>query len=271
MLRAPTSERSSYCSIERVTGVVLSTNKNEVRIDMKRRLFITMMLLAVSALTSTAQAVSLNSAGDSFGYEFLPALNLNSPPFGAWLPAGDTIPTPPALTGHDQKSAIKFDLSGLGLTGSQVASATLDLWVVDTANTGFGASPSAGSPVLVDLHALTGPWDPTTLTWSNFPAAGAQYSSLSINGINQLVSFDVTSLVQDWLDGALANNGLVLSGNAPVGSSPNWVIPVFGAGPAVPGPVLTITAVPEPSTVILALCSLPLIGWQCRRLARRKA
>lgn len=232
---------------------------------MNRRVLIILMLLAVSALTSTAQAVSLNSSGDTFGYQFLPALNLNSAPFGAWLPAGATT------TGHDLKSAIQFDLSGLGLTGAQVQSATLDLWVVDSTSTGLGGiSPTPGSPVLVDLHALTASWDATTLTWSTFPAAGALYSSLSINGINQLVSFDVTTLVQDWLDGALANHGLVLSGNTPVGVSPNWVIPVFGAGSAVPGPVLSIAVVPEPSTVILALCSLPLAVWQMRR-ARRKA
>lgn len=232
---------------------------------MNRRVLIILMLLAVSALTNTAQAVSLNSSADTFGYQFLSGLNLNSPPFGAWLPAGATS------TGHDLKSAIQFDLSGLGLSGAQVQSATLDLWVVDSSSTGLGGiSPTPGSPVLVDLHALAASWDPTTLTWATFPASGALYSSLSISGINQLVSFNVTSLVQDWLDGALANNGLVLTGNTPVGSSPNWVIPVFGAGPAVPGPVLNITPVPEPSTVILALCSLPLVGWQLRR-ARRGA
>ncbi len=106
---------------------------------MNRRVFIILMLLAVSALTSTAHAVSLNSTGDSFGYEFLANSNWNVG-FGEYLPAGNTT------TGHNMKSAIQFDLAGVGLTGSQVQSATLDLWVIPTEDTGFGVSPSAGRP-----------------------------------------------------------------------------------------------------------------------------
>lgn len=232
---------------------------------MSRRVFFIWSLLAFSALVGTAQAVTLNSTGDSFGYQFLPALNLNAPPFGAWLPAGATT------TGHDTKSAIQFDLSGVGLTGAQVASATLDLWVVDTTATGFGLSPSAGSPVLVDLIALGGAWTDATLTWGNYPASAGPYSSQTVSGINQFVSFDVTQLVQDWLDGVIPNFGLGLFGDAPVGTSPNWVVPVFSAGPATPGPTLTINRVPEPSTIVLALCGLPVVTWQLRRRLARKA
>lgn len=232
---------------------------------MNRRVFITMMLLAVSALTSTAQAVTLQpdeaASKDTFAYQSID-INWSGAPFGIYLPAGATP------SGHDTRSMIEFDLSGVGLTGAQVQSATLDLWVDATDGTGFGASPTAGTPVLIDLYALSGPWVESTVTWSTIPAAGALYSSLSIGGINQLVSFDVTALVQDWLDGVLTNNGLLLQGNAPVGSPS--VVANFSSASGTLAPALTITPVPEPSTVILALCSLPLIGWQYRRSRARR-
>ncbi len=231
---------------------------------MSRRVFFILMSLAVSAACSTAQAVTLAPSQDSFGYQFLSSVNLSSPPFGAWLPAGATT------TGHDVKSAIQFDLSSVGLSSAQVQSATLQLWVIDSTVTGFGASPSAGSPVLVDLFALNAGWTESTLTWANFPGSGGQYSSASISGINQLVSFDVTSLVKDWLDGAVANNGLGLAANAPVGTSPNWVIPVFSSVSGTLAPALVITPVPEPATIVLGLCALPLLGWQARRRARSR-
>jgi hypothetical protein len=236
---------------------------------MNRRVFATLTLTAVGMLIcNSAQAITINpseaTGKDTFGYQFLPTTNLNSPPFGSLLPAGLTT------TGHNTKSILEFDLTGVGVTSAQVASATLNLFVVDTVTTGFGASPSPGSPITVNLSALTGSWVESTVAWSTIPASGAQYDSLVINGINQTVSFNVTQLVKDWLDTTVTNNGLVLEGAAPVGSSPNWVYAVFASSAGNNVPSLVITPVPEPSTVVLATCALPGLAWVAMRRKNRR-
>jgi hypothetical protein len=220
-----------------------------------------------AAVAQTAFGISLSANGDTFGYQFLPTMNLNtSPGFGDVLPAGATT------TGHDTKSVVSFDLSSVGLTGSQVQSATLNLFVLDTTTTGFGANPSPSSPITVDLAPLSTSFDQTTATWNTITAGGAGpvETSLEISGINQLVSFDVTSLVKDWLDGA-ANNGVLLTGNAPVGSSPNWVYAVFGSSATQFGPALVITPVPEPATLLLAMVAAPALAYVALRRKRNAA
>lgn len=236
---------------------------------MNCRVIAPLMLTAAGLFfCNAAQAITINpseaTSKDTFGYQFLPTTNLNSPPFGSLLPAGLTT------TGHDTKSILEFDLTGVGVTSAQVASATLNLFVIDTATTGFGVSPSPGSPITVNLSALTSSWDETTVAWSTIPASGAEYDSLVIDGINQTVSFDVTQLVKDWLDNTVTNNGLVLEGDAPVGSSPNWVYAVFSSSAGNNVPALVITPVPEPSTVILALCALPGLAWVAMRRKNRR-
>jgi len=237
---------------------------------MNRRVFTTLTLTAAGLFyCNAALAITINpseaTSKDTFGYQFLPAMNLNGGGFGGFLPAGATT------TGHDTKSILEFDLTGVGVTSAQVASATLNLFVIDTVATGFGISPSPGSPITVNLSALTGSWDESTVAWGTIPASGAEYDSLVISGINQTVSFDVTQLVKDWLDTTVTNNGLVLEGDAPVGSSPNWVYAVFGSSAGANVPALIITPVPEPSTVVLALCALPALAWAAIRRKNRQS
>jgi hypothetical protein len=223
-----------------------------------------------AAVAQSAFGITLSPSGDTFGYQFLPAMNLSAPTpgFGSLLPAGATT------TGHDTKSVLSFDLSSVGLTGSQVQSASLNLFVVDTATTGFGASPSPGSPITVNLAPLSASFDESTATWNTITAGGAGpvETSLEISGINQTVSFNVTDLVKDWLDGSLANNGVLLTGDAPVGGSPNWVYAVFSSASGGVAPELVITPVPEPATLLLAMVSAPaLVFAAIRRLSRRTA
>jgi len=237
---------------------------------MKRRVLATLMLTAVGLFTcNVARAITINpseaTSKDSFGYQGLPNANLNNPPFGGFLPVGATT------TGHDTKSILEFDLTGVGITSAQVAAATLNLFVGDTTATGFGVNPSGGSPITVNLSALTGSWVETTVAWNTIPAVGAQHDSLAINAINQTVSFNVTQLVKDWLDNPLANNGLILQAASAVGSSPNWVYATFNSSAGANVPALVITPVPEPSTVVLAMWALPGLAWAAmRRKSRRR-
>ncbi len=214
------------------------------------------------ALSPTAHAVSLAPTDDSFGYQFLPTFNFNSGAFASFLSTGQTG------SGHDTKSVLKFDLSAVGLTSAQVTSATLEVFVGDAEQTGFGTNPSPDNPITVNLSALgLGVWNEGTATWATIPAPAGQFDSLVISSVNQTVSFDMTALVKQWLDGTLSNNGLLLEGDQPVrDSSGTVVIGAFSSKDGQFAPVLSI--VPEPSAAMMALCALGALIWVSRRRDR---
>ncbi len=228
------------------------------------------LFFLVAAMAGGAQAVTLQpnetDSKDTFAYENLPTFptgNFNSFPFNAYLPAG------PTGSGHDTESILEFDLSSVTLSAAEVTSATLELYVVATEETNFGVSPSGANPVTVNLFSLTGTWDESMVAWSTVPATGSQYASAVVNAINTPVTFDVTTLVKDWLDGSLTNNGLLLRGDAIVGTSPDFVFATFSASAGAVAPKLTI--VPEPSSIVLALSAgVAVVVLGTRRAARRQ-
>ncbi len=233
---------------------------------MNRHLFFTLIAVAAGLTAHAVHGASLLPTDDGFGYQFLGTTPLNgSPPFSEYLPAGATT------TGHNTKSALRFDLSGVGLGAADVTSATLSLYVIDTTVTGFGASPAPASPIVVSLFALgAGIWDEATLTYDNMPSTtGPAYDSISIDGVDQSVSFDVTALVKDWLDGSVANNGLALVVDVPVGALPNWVYAVFSSSESQTSPELTV--VPEPASALIAFLAVPALVWfgRCRIESRK--
>jgi hypothetical protein len=194
-----------------------------------------------------------STSKDTFVYQFLSGYNFDSVSFpgtfGNLLSAGKTG------SGHDTESLLQFDLSTVGLTGSQVSSATLQLHVIDTVSAGFGLSPDATHPVQIDVTAITESWSESGgsgVTWNTLPgAAGSPATSQSLNQVNVLVSFDVTNLVKQWLDGSLANNGFLLTQEAAVGVSGAYHVAVFDSSAGTVAPLLTI--VPEPATAVLVL------------------
>jgi hypothetical protein len=99
--------------------------------------------------------------------------------------------------------------------------------------------------------AATPAWTEGAVTYATIPATAGQFATQTISGFNQAVSIDVTLLVKQWLDGALANNGLVMDANAAVGGSPNWVYTVFSSAEGGVSPLLNITPVPEPASIVL--------------------
>lgn len=96
---------------------------------------------------------------------------------------------------------IKFNLAGLGsgVTGSNVSKGTLILYV--------DAVLSAGT---MDVYQVNGSWSEGKITYNSAPALGTQlFSAISVTGPGYL-SLDLTSTVQSWLNGTLANNGIAL-------------------------------------------------------------
>ena len=109
---------------------------------------------------------------------------------------------------------VRFDLSKLpvGTVGSQVSRASLVLFP-DTLTT-------AGA---FDVFRVTSGWTEAAITFNNAPtrAATADVTGISVNIVNSFLSVDITTLVRNWMDGVLPNNGLVLV------PSPGSMINVF--------------------------------------------
>ncbi len=96
---------------------------------------------------------------------------------------------------------IRFDLSFIPATAT-INSATAK---VGERNTGAAT---------VRVHRITAPWAEGTVTWASFggafdPANAATFANggLAFNGA---ASFDLTALVQSWVNGTKANNGVLL-------------------------------------------------------------
>jgi hypothetical protein len=114
----------------------------------------------------------------------------------------------PPANAKVQNAYLKFDLSTLpaGTTGSDVAKATLTLWVTKVKTAG-----------LCDVKRVGGAWSELAINSSTAPAlgvteiAGVPFSS---GDKNTYKTFDVTALVMDWLDGSLTNNGIAIVATA---------------------------------------------------------
>jgi hypothetical protein len=152
---------------------------------------------------------------------------------------------------------ITFDAADFtGLT-SPVPSATL---TVQSASGGFGADAGPGNPFTVSAHAVnadplasitddTNPGGP--ISWINYfnnniltadPAA-----LTSIDGFGP-VTFDVTSIVNDWLDGSNTIFAIALTGTND--TSGNGFLHGFLNNTESPGSTF-LTVVPEPASVAL--------------------
>jgi hypothetical protein len=122
-------------------------------------------------------------------------------------------------TAWNRRSWLKFNLFGPGgalRSGSnykydQIEKATLRVFM--------DAVTTSGT---VQLYAAGAAWDESTLTHNTAPAllgdpgnGSAPYATQGISVVNKYVTFDVTELVRDWVDGSRANNGIVLVAGNP--------------------------------------------------------
>lgn len=213
---------------------------------------------------------------DTWVYSFLPTTNNNGVGSNIVLTAGNTPPLPPANTEHDLQTLIQFDLTG---APQNVTSATLNLYLIDPNSFNANAlAPSIAKPVDLSVHGITGTWEEGTAVWNNRPAFNATAEdSLSVTAINTWATFDVTDLVQSWIDNPSTNNGFLIqqtntmftgvqfhmgafySSNASVLQPPFLALPQFR-------PFLSV--VPEPSGFALMGTAFAAIGMIRRRRVR---
>ena len=113
----------------------------------------------------------------------------------------------------NRRSWLRFDINAAlpaSLPWDQIAKATLTLFV-KTFTTGgpvhlHGVGSATGWDELNITHA-TAPWQVL-----NNPYTNGMYAGTNVWRAWQMVSFDVTALVQAWRAGVVPNNGLVLLG-----------------------------------------------------------
>src|SRR5579862_8418239 len=135
---------------------------------------------------------------------------------------------------------IQFNLSGIPANAT-VSKATLRLYV--------DAVTKAGA---FDIYEIDTPWAESSVNFTNAPtpgisATGGKPISISSANCNQFVLVDITTLVQDWINGTVANNGIALKLTSSTGGfsfdskeaeetshEPELEITVATAGPAGP-------------------------------------
>lgn len=172
-----------------------------------------------------------------------------------------------------QRSLLQFNLSPIP-PGQQILSAVLKL----TANVQYGSNPDKHA---MTAHQVTKEWNETQATWSNattgngWSSPGGDYhltaaaSSNANPTADQIVSWNLTSLVQDWYDGSAVNYGLLLKslpGNQLHFHSSNVDTQNWRPALEITYAELPSSEVPEPST--LALFAMGGIGCLARRTKR---
>ncbi|QIF01664.1 DNRLRE domain-containing protein [Roseimicrobium sp. ORNL1] len=179
----------------------------------------------------------------------------------------------PANTGtasnHHMSAFLQFDLTPLiveALAGDDIISATMRLYVLSGAESGFGAGPSATYPVSFDVRLLEGSWNEATLTWNNQPGGAYNPTTTSppgtivatsptITNTGIWVDVDITDILTGWLDDPATNYGLRLTQPTEVRDSGGAsVFPSFASSEYATEsyrPQLVVQTVPEPETAVL--------------------
>lgn len=105
------------------------------------------------------------------------------------------------LVGSGNVALLDFDLSLLpaGTTSTNIAYATLTVFVSKATTSG-----------VLNLVAVGSPWTETGVTFPSAPTIGSIIASANVPARGGYVTFNVTSLVQEWINGSTAANGLAL-------------------------------------------------------------
>lgn len=219
-----------------------------------------LVLSAPMLLPSTAQAAAFNvTASDSY---FTFAGNVSG---SSDIRLLSDKATAIGFEGLDTISFLQFDLGELQTpeVQSKFEQATLQLTYDPVLTEPANLIPATGNrPVTVSVYDLTAPFDSAdgnTTADIDFGAAGENAIASTSVGDGGTYTWDITSLVSQWLTGAELNTDLALSGvfgNVDIDGR-NSYASFFPAG-ATAGlaPTITVKTVPEPNS----LAALLLLG-----------
>ena len=114
--------------------------------------------------------------------------------------------------GYDNENGVQRVLLHFNLTddlpdeAKTILTATLSLYM-------NSASPSLDPPLNVEIRRVDEPWSEVITNWNNAPDVGGLRGNMIVNRTTGFYEADVTSLVQDWFNGARENNGMMLFGD----------------------------------------------------------
>ena len=102
-----------------------------------------------------------------------------------------------------QRTLYRFDVAAAGITpGTMVVSAVARIFVLDS-NTGAS----------VNAHQITADWTEEAVNWDNINSHHDSSSIASIaagSPVGEYVDFNITALVQGWINGSVSNQGIML-------------------------------------------------------------
>ncbi len=109
--------------------------------------------------------------------------------------------------GAGATALLQFDLGPLpaGTNATQITRATLRLFC-----------NRADTPGTVTVQAINAFWTESTVTYATLPALGTAVQTAQASAAQQFVTFDVTSIVQQWISAPATNYGLALTSTAAV-------------------------------------------------------
>ncbi|MGD9722550.1 MAG: DNRLRE domain-containing protein [Pirellulales bacterium] len=190
---------------------------------------------------------------------------------------------------HDVAALIQFDLSTVTATAADITSATLRVFSATSKSVNAtNLDPDVAHPIEIAISPITSAWNRASVTWATQPTHGAVETTFSVDALGQFYTIDITDIVKDWKASPTPtpNFGLWLNPTTIMGSGPNQdqspfyavafnsgflASPPFGpGGPNVNGPLLTVNAVPEPSTLLLALAGAVAFVGRLAFVARRR-
>lgn len=164
-----------------------------------------------------------------------------------------------------QRIMAQFDVSSAP-AADQVLSVKFEAYLYD------GSAQAAAS---VGAHRITADWSESTVTWNNQPAFDTSAADTIMlpmlwehpENKGHWYSWDITDTYKDWKDGVSQNYGVMLSLGSPIIEGYSFYSSETTADPGL-RPRLVVTAVPEPSLLVLlgsGMLGLLAYAWRRRK------